>query len=152
MRFGSLAQWVECSLMVRTTRVQSQVESYQRLKKSYLIPPCLTLRNIRYVSRVKWSNPWKGVAPSSTPRCSSYWKGSFRIALDYSRHLTLLCPSNDLNEQNLERWTLPHGEIKRKSFITYQIEYRDNVIDFYDIFISNGLIDFNAMPNRLGLF
>ena len=27
-----------------------------------------------YVSRVKWNNPGKGVAPSPTPRCSSYWK------------------------------------------------------------------------------
>ena len=27
-----LAQWVECSPMARETRVQSQVESYQRLK------------------------------------------------------------------------------------------------------------------------
>ena len=52
--------------------VRSQVKSYQRLKKWYLIPPCLTLGNIRYVSRVKWSNPGKGVAPSHTPRCSSY--------------------------------------------------------------------------------
>ena len=25
--------------------------------KWYLMPPCLTLRNIRYVSRVKWRNP-----------------------------------------------------------------------------------------------
>ena len=33
-------------------RVQSQVESYQRLKKWYLIPPCLTLSIIRYVSRI----------------------------------------------------------------------------------------------------
>ena len=31
-----------------------------------MIPPCLTLSNIRYVSRVKWSNPGKGVAPSLT--------------------------------------------------------------------------------------
>ena len=28
--------------------------------------------------KVKWSNPGKGVAPSPTPRCSSYWKGGFR--------------------------------------------------------------------------
>ena len=61
---------VECSAMIRETGVQSQVASYQ--KKWYLIPPCLTLSNIRYVSRVKWSNPQKGVAPSPTPRCSSY--------------------------------------------------------------------------------
>ena len=39
-------------------------------QKRYLIPPCLTLGNISYISRVKWSNPGKGVAPSSTPRWS----------------------------------------------------------------------------------
>ena len=54
---------VECLTMDRETGVQSQVESYQRLKKWYLIPLCLTLSIIRYVSRVKWSNPRKGVAP-----------------------------------------------------------------------------------------
>ena len=64
--------WVECSPVVMETGVQSQVASYQRLLKLYLIPPCLTLSNIRYVSRVKWRNPGKGVAPSPTPQCSSY--------------------------------------------------------------------------------
>ena len=44
----------------------------KNFKKWYLIPPCLTLSNIRYVSRVKWSSPGKGVVPSPTPRCSSY--------------------------------------------------------------------------------
>ena len=39
-----------------------------------MILPCLTLSDIRYVSRVKWNNPWKRVAPTPTPRCSSYWK------------------------------------------------------------------------------
>ena len=58
--------------MDRQTGVHIQVESYQRLKKWYLIPPCLTLSIIRYVSRVKWSNPGKGVASFPTPRCSSY--------------------------------------------------------------------------------
>ena len=32
----------------------------------------LKLSIIRYGSRVRWSNPGKGVAPSPTPRCSSY--------------------------------------------------------------------------------
>ena len=45
---------------------------------------------LRYVSRVKWSNPGKGVAPSPTPRCSSYWKGSLLVTLDYGRQLYLL--------------------------------------------------------------
>ena len=40
--------------------------------KWYLIPPCLTLSNIRYVGRLNWSNPGKGVTPSPTPWCSSY--------------------------------------------------------------------------------
>ena len=68
---------------------QSQVVSYERLLKWYLIPTCLTLSNIRYVSRVKWSNPGKEVAPSPTLWCSSYWKGSLLVALDYSRQLYL---------------------------------------------------------------
>ena len=42
-----------------------------------------------YVSRVKWSYPGKGVAPFPTPRCSSYWKGSLLVALDYGRQLYL---------------------------------------------------------------
>ena len=45
----------------------------------HLIPPCLPC-NIRYVSRVKWSKSGKGVVPSLTPWCSSYWKVRLRIA------------------------------------------------------------------------
>ena len=37
---------------------------------------------VRIESRVKWSNPGKGVAPSSTPWCSSYRKGRLRVTLD----------------------------------------------------------------------
>ena len=59
-----LADWVECLSMARETKVLSQVESYRRLKKWYLIPPCLTLSIIRLGSRVKWSNQGKGVVLS----------------------------------------------------------------------------------------
>ena len=52
--------------------VQSQVKSCLRLKKWYLMPPCLILSLIRYRSRVKWSNPGKGVAPSPTLQCCCY--------------------------------------------------------------------------------
>ena len=65
--------------MVRETWVQSQVASYQKFLKWCLIFPCLTLSNIRYVSRVKWSNSGKGVVPSPTSRCSSYWKGRLLV-------------------------------------------------------------------------
>ena len=48
--------------MVQETGVQSKVESYQRLKKWYMMPPCLALSTLRWGSRVKWSNPGNGVA------------------------------------------------------------------------------------------
>ena len=73
--------------MVQETWVHSQVTSYQTLLKWYLIPPCLTLSNIRYVSKIKWSNLRKGVAASPTPQCSSYWKRSLLVALNYGRQL-----------------------------------------------------------------
>ena len=58
----SLDDWlinlvVKCSSIALETRVQSQIGSYQRLKKWYLMSPCLTLSIIRYVTRVKWNNP-----------------------------------------------------------------------------------------------
>ena len=98
-----MAWWLECSPMARETWVQSQVESYQRLKKWYLMPPCLTLSIKRYRSRVKWNNLGKGVAPSPTPWCSSYRKGSLRVALDKDRQLyfTLLCMTNIWINQSL---------------------------------------------------
>ena len=76
---------VECSTMVQEIGFQSRVESYQRLRKWYLIPSSLTLISIKYVSRVKWSNPGKGVASSPTPRCISYRKGSLLVTFDYGR-------------------------------------------------------------------
>ena len=40
------------------------------------MPLCLTLSIIRYISRVKWCNPGKGVAPFPTPWWSRYRKVS----------------------------------------------------------------------------
>ena len=57
------------------------------LKKWYLILLCLTLSIIKHISRVKWSNPGKSVAPSSTPWCCSYWKESLWVVLDYNCQL-----------------------------------------------------------------
>ena len=53
-------------------RVQSQVDSYHRLRKWYLMPPCLALSIIRLGSRVEWSNPDNGETSALKPRCSSY--------------------------------------------------------------------------------
>ena len=57
--------------MAQETRDQSQVESYQRLKKWYSISLCLT-QHYKVQIKCKWSNPEKGVVPSPTPQCSCY--------------------------------------------------------------------------------
>ena len=71
--------------MAWETWVQSLVEWYQRLKKWDLMPSCLTLSTTRCGSRVEWSNPGKGVAPSTTSWCSSYQKGRLQVTLDKGR-------------------------------------------------------------------
>ena len=45
--------------------------------KLYLMPPCLALSIIRYVSRVKWSNPGNGVALSLHLGVVAIEKGAF---------------------------------------------------------------------------
>ena len=68
--------------MVQETRVQSQVESYQRFKKWYLMPPCLTLSIIKYRSRVKWSSPGIGeLRPSLHLGVVANEKGAFKSPL-----------------------------------------------------------------------
>ena len=57
------------------------------IPKTGKIPPYLTPNIIRYGSKVKWSNPDNGVTHSVTPQCSSYWKGSIPVTLDYSNQL-----------------------------------------------------------------
>ena len=57
-----------------------------KTQKWYLVPSSFTIIIIRYLSRVKWSNPGEGVAPFLTPRCSSYWKGSLRVTLTFDFH------------------------------------------------------------------
>ena len=58
-----------------------------KTKKIILDTSCLTLSIIRYISRVKWSNPREVEVPSSTAHCSSYWKGSLWVALNYGHQL-----------------------------------------------------------------
>ena len=47
------------------------------------------LNTQQYKVRIKGKveHSWKGVVPSPTPRCSSCWKGSLLVTLDYGRQL-----------------------------------------------------------------
>ena len=76
----------------------------------YLKPPCWTLSIIRYGSRVKWSNPEKGIEPSLTYLCSSYWKGSLRVTFDEGRYLSFLL--NSL--RNIMNSTIPQSRSMAK--------------------------------------
>ena len=58
--------------------------------KMVLATSLLNTQQYKVLSRVKWNNPGKGVAPSPTPRCSSYWKRSLLAAFDYGCQLYLL--------------------------------------------------------------
>ena len=93
------------------------VASYQRLLKWHLIPPCLTLGNIRYVSRVKRSNPGKREATSPSPWCSSYWKGSLLVALDYSRQLYFLIIRSGLLAEI--RWSMCISKSHRSLCVSF---------------------------------
>ena len=81
--------------MGRETWVQSLVESYQRLKKKMVLDASL-LNTQHYKVRIKGKveQSWEGVAPSPTPWCSSYWKGSLRVTLDYGRQLYFIFQNN----------------------------------------------------------
>ena len=54
-------------------------------KDSKMVLDASLLNTQHYKVGVKWSNPGNGVAPSPTPWCSSYWKGSLRVTLAYGR-------------------------------------------------------------------
>ena len=43
-----------------------------KIQKMVLDTSLLNIQHYKIVSWLKWSNPGKGVVPSSTPRCSSY--------------------------------------------------------------------------------
>ena len=71
------------------TQVHLLIDGSAESQYVTLRPPCLTLSILSYISRVKWSNPGKGVAPSPTPRCSSYWKGSLQVA-NFTYHTSVI--------------------------------------------------------------
>ena len=79
--------WITISLWegINSPLVQSQVESYQRLKKIILDASLLNTQHYKVQIKSKWSNLGKIVAPFSIPWCSSNWKESLWVVLDYGQ-------------------------------------------------------------------
>ena len=55
-------------------------------KTQKMVLDAFLLNSVHYKVQIKhkWSNPGKRVVPSSTPWCSSYWKASLWVDLDYA--------------------------------------------------------------------
>ena len=71
-----------------------------KTQKMVLDASLFDTQHYMYGSRVKWVNSGEEVAPSPTPWCSSYRKGSLQITLDYGRQLYYLltyCPSKRMH-------------------------------------------------------
>ena len=63
-REGRYSLWVECSPMAWEIVVQSQFESYQKVKKWYLMPPCLTQHyDVQIKGKVEQSWEWSSTLP-----------------------------------------------------------------------------------------
>ena len=73
----TLAWWLEFSPKARETLVQSQIDSFQILKKWYLMFPCLTLSIIRYGSTVRGAIQGKEQHPPLHLGVVAIEKGSF---------------------------------------------------------------------------
>ena len=67
--------------MIWETWVQSQVESYQKLKKLYLMPPYLTLSIIRFRSRASGAIQGKELCLLLHLDIVAIEKGAFRLPL-----------------------------------------------------------------------
>ena len=88
------------------------------------------------ISRVKSSNPRKEVASFPTLRCSSYWKGSLRVPLDYGRQLTYIrCYGlNSITTVLLQKW-LWHWIIHKRWSANKQ-RNQNFYLHFYIILVS----------------
>ena len=63
-KYRTLAERLECSPLARETWIHSQIETYQRLKKWYLMPPCLTQHyKVQIKSKVERSTERSSALP-----------------------------------------------------------------------------------------
>ena len=62
-----------------------------KTQKMVLDPSLLNTQHYKVRIKGKVEQSREGVAPSPTPWCSSYRKGSLRVALDFGRQLYFIC-------------------------------------------------------------
>ena len=113
--------------MVLEIGVQSQVESYQRLKKMLLDAALLDTQcyKVKIKGKVRQSREWSNAF--STPRCSIYWKGSLPVTFDKGRQLYLLkCQEKKEEESPALKVSWMHKEEQRKTNLSDQKQPRQH--------------------------
>ena len=110
-----------------------------------MIPSCLTISNIRYASRVKWSYPVKGVMPSPAHWCSTYWKGSLLVTLDYGHQLyfIIITEFKPVKLCLKKKLTLCHILPERRGW-----KKKGGVCGVMVIVVGNGHGDMSSKPGR----
>ena len=81
--------YITCPLWLKWLEDLGSIQGWvlPKTQKMVLDTSLLNIQHYKVWIKVKYSYPGKGVAPSPTPRCSSYWKGSPWVTLDYGCEL-----------------------------------------------------------------
>ena len=72
-----------------------------KTEKMVLDASLLNTQHYKVQIKGKWSNSWKGVAPSPTPQCSKYRKGSLWVTLNYVWSLYIVIWSLNLKKPEI---------------------------------------------------
>ena len=74
-----------------------------KTQKMVLDASLLNIHHYKAWIKDKWRNPGKVVAPSPTPWCNSYWKGSLQVTLNdgWPTYLLTYSKSFSINKRNI---------------------------------------------------
>ena len=75
---------------------------------------------VRIKDKVEQSREWSSTLPT-TPRCSSYWKGSLRVTLEYGRQLYLFRFIGNSSRWRSNLFTLRYNHFIEPTI--YQLKY-----------------------------
>ena len=80
-----------------------------KTQKIVLDATLLNTQHYRVWIKGKWSTPGPGIAPSLTPQCCSYWRGSLWVTFKYGWSTYLYMYKQDLTWNNLQGLICPES-------------------------------------------
>ena len=82
-----------------------------KTQKMVLDASLLNTQHYKLWIKGKVGNPGKGVAPSPTSWCSSYWKGNLQVTIIYNSN-------TEPYHLKVQIWPVPLGRCEKKGMIT----------------------------------